>query len=61
MMSKSPGLRSVVQSDSERFLWIPVPNDERQQEHGSRVKHSQVTCTSERRSGLSMHFDDVDA
>ena len=27
--------------------FCPVPNDEHQQEQGSRVKHSGVTCTSE--------------
>ena len=26
--------------------WIPVPNDERQQEQGSKTKHSRVTRTS---------------
>ena len=39
------GLRSVVHSDSKCVLpWIPVPNDERQQEQGSRSK----SCTSKR-------------
>ena len=30
---------------------IHLPNDERQQEQGSRVKHSRVSCTSERNPG----------
>ena len=37
--------------------WIPEPNDQRQQEQGSRAKHSRKTCTSERSpSGLCHNF-----
>ena len=28
--------------------WVPVPNDERQQEQVSKAKHSRVTCISKR-------------
>ena len=41
-------LHAEVQSDNEcvRPPWIPVPNDERQQERGYRTKQMRVTGTS---------------
>ena len=41
-------LRAEVQSDNECVMppWIPVPNDERQQEQGYRTKQMRVTGTS---------------
>ena len=45
----SQGLRSVVQSDNKRVVLETVPDQERQQEQGSRTKHSRKTCSSERR------------
>ena len=33
-----PGLRLVVQNDSECLPWIPVPNDEHQREQAPRAQ-----------------------
>ena len=58
--SREPKIRfnKVFQGCVQKYkvianVWprIPVPNEERQLEHGSRTKHSWVTCTSERSPG----------
>ena len=51
-----PGLHSDVQSDNNVLAWIPVPNDERQQELWSRTKHSWVTCIFERCHGHLLYY-----
>ena len=49
------GVLPSVQSDSDRFPWNPVPNDERQQDQGSKTKHSRVFCTFENNPGLNLN------
>ena len=51
------GCVQLINVNANVLPWIPVHNDERQQEQGSKAKHSRVTCTSQRSPGIIGNYD----